>query len=231
MQTSASSPEAENIWTAAVQALVQFTVDVPSVEHARAAGKVSPETYAGWIKSVDGIKTQIAALIQASPTLKSAIDAAGASVGFSGMNRRGTVLEAYLGDLEAVSDTALELLRKSFLTAAGLQGLEGPLRPLEMAVAEAGWVKLLQLFTTSPVIKSGVVAAILGGAAVSGVGVALNGETQAYLDYNAKLCAQTGKCAPLTPPGSGLGVVVLGLVAVAGFALYMKNRASSPGGS
>jgi predicted secreted protein len=232
----APSPEGASAWSAAVDALASFTARAAAfedgIEAGKARGPIHPkvqEAYANWVKSFDALKARIASMIESSPALKSAIEAAGPTVGFAGYTNS---LEAYFGDLEAVAEKAIELLRAPLAPEAGLSQAS-VLRPLAGRVAGAAWVKLMDVLRLPVVTAAGTVVA--GGAAVNTV---LTGETQAYLSYEqamAQLLAD-GKITQAeydsllhpSPPMGGATAVILGLVALGGFALYVRSK--RPGG-
>jgi hypothetical protein len=168
-------------------------------------------------------------MIEKSPALRTAVDAAGSSVGFSGFSGH-SELEAYFGDVQSASAKVLELLKAPFDTA--LQGFSqaAPAAAWAARLAAPAWQGLLTLLG-NPTVRAVAITAVAGDAAVKGLNVALNGETLAYLENQKKLIeGGHGSEAPNAPTG-GLAMVVMGLVAVGGLALYLKSKSSSATGS
>jgi hypothetical protein len=181
------------------------------------------------IKSADRVKQRLAEMIEKSPELRSAVDAAAASTGFSGFSGF-SELEAYFGDVQSASAKVLDTLKEPFST--GLQGFSqaAPALALAARLATPVWQGVLTLLS-NPTIRAVAVTAVASDAAVKGLNVALNGETLVYLENQSRLIeGGHGSEAPNAPTG-GLAMVVMGLVAVGGLALYLKSKNSSAIGS
>jgi hypothetical protein len=219
--------------------LESFSDKMPEFEaamlKARASGPGATPTheaaYAAYIKSADRIKQRLAEMIEKSPELRSAVDAAGAAVGFSGFSGH-SELEAYFGDVQSPSAKVLELLKDPI--DAGLKGFSQVAQEaLQIAARFAGpaWKAMLTLLK-NPTVKLAVGGLIAKDAVVQGLNVALNGDViENNRSREALINSGHGSEAPPPSSGSGLGIVVMGLVAVGGLALYLKSKSSSATGS
>jgi hypothetical protein len=233
-------PSAANGWSAATQALQNFTAKGPALEQGindgKARGTLHPDVQAAidqWLTSIDKLVSTLAQTISTTPELRAALDTGGGTVGFAGYGY-GSELAAFLSELEGAADTAIELLRGSFKAASGLAGLGQPIPPqlagLAARLGTATWVKLMELLKLPIVTAAG--AAAVGGKALND---ALNGEAEAYLaheDVLAQLVAEGALTVeeynaikkPIPGKESFVGPVVLGVVALGGLWLYFKNR-------
>ena len=233
---AAATPEA--IWDGAVQALRSVYDDgtrfLQAVQEREAKSwHLTPDAVQAldsWAQAADRVKQRTAQVLENSPQAISALDAAGGvAPGMSG-------LEAYFSDLSGVASEILEALKLPLgAAAAPMQGLEQWAQAAAVAERLGGavWPKLLQLLN-SPTVKSGVVT-YLG---VKGVGDALNADVVAYKEIRkhvADLVAEgkltVEEAGPLNPtaPSSAMGMLVLGVVAVGGLAVYlsMKKKAGN----
>jgi len=239
-------PAPSDLWGGLVKALTSMSQRAASfdsaIDAARATGgTIRPEirsAYTQWIASGDVLKNRVADMIEKSPELRSAIEAAGQGVGLSGWHAT-TELEAYLGELEAVAEKVLELLREPLSVPAGLQGFAQVPPPVvagavgaAAALGRAAWVKIIQLLSVPAVTATATTLA-----AGSVIRDAVNGETEAYLSHEdnlAKLLADGAitveeyNALKKNPPEqkSIMVPIVLGIVALGGFALYLKNRSA-----
>jgi hypothetical protein len=240
VEPPAPAPTATNGWTAATQALQNFTAKGPALEQAindaKARGALHPNVQAAidqWLTSADKLTSTVAQTISTSPELRAALDTGGGTVGFAGYGY-GSELAAFFAELEGAADTAIELLRGSFKKASGLAGLGQPIPPqlagLAARLGSATWVKLMELLKLPIVTAAGAV--VVGGKALND---ALNGEAEAYLaheDVLAQLVAEkkltvdeyNALTKPVPAKESLVGPVVLGVVALGGLWLYFKNR-------
>lgn len=228
-------------WGKAVAALQSLTQKAPEIEKAFVAaqerGPIHPEVQAkldAWLQAADKLTSTLSNVISGSPELRSALDASGPGVGFAGLSGYGQELAVYFGELEAVADKAIELLRTPFYEAAAivLKGFEqaGPALSWAARLGAPAWTRLLELLRL-PVVT------VAGGTAIAGKTItdAINGETEAYLSHEdalAQLVAE-GKLTTdeynnlkkdIPEQKSIIGPVILGVVALGGFALYLKNR-------
>lgn len=239
-------PASSDVWGGLVKALTSMSQRAASfdsaIDAARATGgTIRPEirsAYTQWIASGDALKNRVADMIEKSPELRSAIEAAGQGVGLSGWHAT-TELEAYLGELEAVAEKVLELLREPLSVPAGLQGFAQVPPPVvagavgaAAVLGRAAWVKILQLLSVPAVTATATTLA-----AGSVIRDAVNGETEAYLSHEdnlARLLADGAitveeyNALKKNPPEqkSIMVPIVLGIVALGGFALYLKNRSA-----
>lgn len=229
------------IWDGAVQALRSIYGDgtkfLQAVQERETKGwNLTPEAVQAldaWAAAADRVKQRTAQVLENSPQAISALDAAGGiTPGMSG-------LEAYFSDLSGVASEILEVLKTPLTaSAAPMQGLEQWAQAAQVAGRLAGtvWPKLLQLLN-STTVKGGVIT-YLG---VKGVGDALNADTVAYKEITQNLdnlvasgeltVEERNKLKPDVPtaPTSAMGMLVLGVVAIGGLAVFLSMRNKGQG--
>jgi len=232
------------VWSAASSALQSLTQKAPSFEKAltdaRARGELHPDVKAAaaaWIATANALMARMADVISGSPELRASLDTAGPTVGFAGVPGWGGGLAAYFGELEAVADKAIELLRAPLTLPSTLQGLGQGIPPqlasLAARLGASSWARLMELLRLPIVTAAGAVA--VGGKVLND---AVNGETEAYLAHEAALdqLVAEGKLTveeynalkkKIPEKESIIGPIVLGVVALGGLALYLKSRKES----
>ncbi len=232
------------VWSDAVAALVSATQKAEIYENgiAAAAADKAPalqSSYAEWAKSLDRVKSRIADLIEGSAQLQSAIDAGGGTPVAAGVSE----LEAFFEAVSGESAKVIALLRAPLLEAApaaapapGVQGFAQVAQAAGLAARLAGpaWRGLLALLQTKTVATTAGAAVITSGATQ-----VLGGDTSAYWEREKALdeMMASGELSPEDrkrlegdKPFSPMVIATLGLVAVGGLALYLKNRPKRPGG-
>jgi predicted secreted protein len=231
---------AAEVWSKAVSALQSLTQKAPAIDQAlqqASAQGLHPEVQAifvRYIRSADKLSDTVAGVIAGSQELRAALDASGPSVGFAGFRGYGGELGAYFGELEAVADRAIELLRAPLAQAAGLKGLgqAGPALSWAARLGAPAWARLMELLRL-PVVTTAAGVAIAGKTITDSI----HGETEAYLTHEEALAQLVAEGALTTEQYNAfkqkipeqksiIGPVVLGVVALGGLALYFKNRRS-----
>lgn len=236
-------------WNGLVDSMQQLSVFGPSlstaVEAKAKTNSLSPEVqgaYKDWVASAKRVLDRTAQLIENTPNLRSAIDAAGA--GTMGLSASMNGLQAYFAELAGASDTVISQLRAPFpvvtVGSTALAGLGQAVQAAEVAVEAAPWIArfgsaawkgLIQLLSTKTV-------AVVGASAVvsNQLSDVINGEVKSYNDYNQHLsdlvakgelspedAAKLGKGSPISPVTVG----VLGAAAVGALYVFMKTKSPS----
>ncbi len=239
----------EKTWAGLVQALASigamgphYTRAVEAAVKGPGLSEVGKQAYLNWVQSARRVMARAAQIIQQSPNLQQAIDAAGPEhglAGFSGVDAAGAL---FLGELASASTSAVAMLKEEFpVVVKGNQPLAGlgvaPVVAVPVIIrggqllakwgAPAYRALIAALNSRGVMVVGGTVAA---GAALNNV---IHGETQAYLDYNEELAklkaegklsaADVGKFRE-KPPAGGMGILVGGAVVLGGLALYLQSR-------